>query len=133
MQHTVTQEHSAEKTALPNVGSEEDCGMMKSHEQGATEVVRDQSVKGDLPNQRKHQQQVEPVASDFNIPVDIAEEEELITRMVQCGVSYADAVTNIEKRKKSFNQAVKKYISASKTISKRGRQIKSRKNSLNDN
>jgi hypothetical protein len=73
--------------------------------------------------------QEEPVPSDFNIPVDDAEEEKLITKMMECGMSSADATANIEKRKKLFNQAIKKYTTA---ISKKVRQTKSRKNSLND-
>jgi hypothetical protein len=49
--------------------------------------------------------------------------------MMECGMSSADATANIEKRKKLFNQAIKKYTAA---ISKKARQTKSRKNSLND-
>ena len=125
---------------------EKNSGETESHEQGAAEQVSKRSGEGDKSNQciQLHQQvtenshahiqteQNEPVPSDFNIPVDEAEQNKLISRMMNCGVSHADAVANIEKRKKLFDQAIKKYVSAKKSISKKGRPIKPRKNSLND-
>ena len=119
---------------------------MERHEQRATDETNNWSVERNLSKQCSQLQeqhtgngdslsqndQDEPVASNFNVPVDEAEQEELIAKMMECGMSYADAASNIEKRKKLFNQAVKKYVSANKANSRRGRQTKSRKDSLND-
>ena len=106
-----------EKREPTDLRSEEDGGMMESREQGAAEKLSSLLVEVDLTNQSSYPHGVtpiqtdqdEPVPSDFNVPVDDAEGEKLITRMMQCGVSYTDAVADIEKRKKSFNQAIKMY------------------------
>jgi hypothetical protein len=137
----ITEEQS--QPSMADGGSNKDGGVTESHELRVASAVADCLGEEDLQNQGSQLQhqgagnvdaviqtdQEEPLPSDFNIPVDDAEEEKLITKMMECGMSSADATANIEKRKKLFNQAIKKYTAA---ISKKARQTKSRKNSLND-
>ena len=140
-------EKTEQKKMTPTVTNpEKNSGEKANHKQGTAEQVSKRSGEEDKPNQsiQPHQQdtenstahiqteQNEPLPGDYNIPVEDAKQDKLISRMMNCGVSYADAVANIEKRKKLFDQAVKKYVSAKKSISKKGRQIKPRKNSLNN-
>ena len=71
-----------------------------------------------------------PAPADFALPETDELICELIEKMTACGMTHADAEANIEKRRKSYQQALKKHQQTSKAI-KRGRPPKSRKNSLN--
>ena len=75
----------------------------------------------------------EPKPADFNLPETDEEVELIIEKLMEFGMSGADANANIEKRKKQFVQALKKYeMSKLKLANKKGKINKSRKDSLND-
>jgi hypothetical protein len=74
----------------------------------------------------------EPKPAEFNLPETDGEAEELIKKLMELGLSNAEATANIEKRRKQFIQARKKYKTAKLKASKKGKNTKPRKDSLND-
>ena len=74
----------------------------------------------------------EPKPSEFNLPETDEEINKIIAKLIEFGMSNSDAVANIEKRKKLFNQALKKHMSVATRAAKKNRPLKNRKDSLND-
>ena len=71
-----------------------------------------------------------PKPKDFNLPETEESIQDLIGKMVACGMTVKDATDNIDKRKKLLNQAVKKHQTLEKA--KKARVAKPRKESLNE-
>jgi hypothetical protein len=70
--------------------------------------------------------QTEPSPSNFNIPKN-EEELAVITRRVQeCGMSLQESLSEIERRKKKYNLAHRRFTA------KKDKQTKSHKNSIID-
>ena len=74
----------------------------------------------------------EPVPSEFNLPETDEAIDEVISKLMEFGMSNADAVANIDKRKKLFGQALKKHASLISRATRKNKPTKSRKDSLND-
>ena len=108
-----------------------------TEENGANEMDKDEPDvnRTHQPNDEVEISKIiEPQPQDFNLPANKEEWDSLVEKLMDLGVSFKDATSNIEKRKKLFNQATKEFANSTKTAqpSKRGRQYKPRKNSLND-
>ena len=71
-----------------------------------------------------------PQPADFALPDTEEGTDDLIEKLTQLGMTYSDAKTNVEKRKKAYNQALKRHQQLNKGT-KRGRPPMTRKNSLN--
>ena len=71
----------------------------------------------------------EPKASDYKIPESDEDLAEMIDKLMDLGLSHTDAAASIEKRRKIYEKAVKKYFQMK---SKKLKQSKSRKESQND-
>ena len=56
----------------------------------------------------------EPSPSDYNLPKGDEEMDEMIEKMIACGMSAESAENEIKKRKKQYEAAVKKFVVASK-------------------
>ena len=92
-----------------------------------TQEVQPEPEKDETPDPN------EPKPADFNLPETDEEVEHIIEKLMEFGMSSADANANIDKRKKQFVQALKKYeMSKLKLANKKGKINKSRKDSLND-
>ena len=82
---------------------------------------------GDMPQKIDA---TKPKPKDFNLPETEESIQDLIGKMVACGMTVKDATDNIDKRKKLLNQAVKKHQTLEKA--KKARVAKPRKESLNE-
>ena len=70
--------------------------------------------------------QMEPTLAELNIPEDDDELAEIIARLQTCGMTQQESLSEIERRRKRFNMALKRFTA------KKDKQVKPRKNSLND-
>lgn len=71
--------------------------------------------------------QSEPSPGDFNIPEDNVELAEIVARLQACGMSHQESMSEIERRKKKYNLALKRFHT------RKDKRTKPRKNSLNEN
>ena len=58
----------------------------------------------------------EPNLEDYRLPGKDEELNEMIEKMMDCGMSNKSAEVEIKKRKKQYKAAVKKYVTTSKSI-----------------
>ena len=58
----------------------------------------------------------EPNFEDYRIPGKDEELNEMVKKMIDCGMSNKSAETEIKKRKKQYEAAVKKYVTTSKSL-----------------
>jgi hypothetical protein len=123
-------QQSLENQDLPDSEQE----VQENRERNARERPDEQAPKPltQEPEVTEHPEANEqaPLPADFALPETDELIAELIEKMTQCGMTYADAEANIEKRKKSYQQAMKKHQQMIRAT-KRGKPAKSRKNSLN--
>ena len=54
----------------------------------------------------------EPSQADYNLPANEEEMDDMIERMIACGMSAESAGNEIKKRKKQYEAAVKKFVVA---------------------
>ena len=84
---------------------------MRENQEVNTEDWRDEQVSTPL-TQEPETTELDETTEQAPLPADLALLEtdelfgELIEKMTQCGMTYADAEANIVKRKKSFQQAM---------------------------
>ena len=71
----------------------------------------------------------EPRASDYKIPETDEEMAHMIDKLMDLGLSHNDAIASIEKRRKAYEKAMKKYMQQK---SKKTKQTKPRKESQNE-
>ena len=89
-------------------------------------------------NQNPIQEQVdpelppEPKPSDFNLPETDEAINEVINKLVEFGMTNNDAVANMDKRRKLFNQALKKHASIISRAARKSKPWKGRRESQND-
>ena len=76
-------------------------------------------------------QQDKPKPEDYNLPSNQEEWKGLVNKIMALGLTSKEANSNLEKRRKMYNTALKEYSNSGMTAGKKGRP-KSRKNSLND-
>jgi hypothetical protein len=91
-----------------------------------TQEIQSEHEKEETPDPN------EPKPAEFNLPETDEEAEQLIKGLTELGLSNAEATAVIEKRRKQFIQALKKYETAKLKASKKGKNTKPRKDSLND-
>lgn len=77
----------------------------------------------------QQEQTEEPRPSDFKIPETDEAMVEMIDKLMDLGLSHNDATASIEKRRKAFEKAMKKYT---QLRSKKNKQVKPRKESQNE-
>ena len=81
--------------------------------------------QGDQPSNQQDLIE-EPRASDFKIPEDEEAMTEMITKLMDLGLSQIDAMASIEKRRKAYEKAMKKHTQMK---SKKQNKAKPRKES----
>ena len=62
----------------------------------------------------RQEESEEPSQADYNLPANDEEMDDMIERMIACGMSAESAGNEIKKRKKQYEAAVKKFVVASK-------------------
>ena len=70
--------------------------------------------KGEKHEMEPFQTLVEPTLEDFKLPGSENDIDDLVGKMIDCGMSVESAEAEIKKRKKQYETAVKKYVTASK-------------------
>ena len=111
---------------------------VEDHQEQAEPNLSEATQMADQPQnqQNPHEQSAtqqeqfeEPKQSDFKIPESDEALVEMIDKLMDLGLSHNDATASIEKRRKAFEKAMKKYTQLK---SKKYKQTKPRKESLTE-
>jgi hypothetical protein len=109
-------------------------GETKSGNNQEPEVAQQEEEVATNQNQESEIQteQVEPAPqpADFSLPDTEEGMDDLIEKLTLLGMTYSDAQANVEKRKKAYQQALRKHQQQGR-VRNRAKTAKSRKNSLN--